>query len=165
MLAPVLLPDAQFIQFNHLTVGVCQVTVFLTAIQLAAECPVCAQRSHSVHSRYSRTVADLPWAGVPVRLQLNVRKFFCRNNACGRTIFTERLPTVVGPWARRSLRLADQQHWLGLAVGAATAARAGERLGLPASADTMLRLFHHHPVPARPTPRSLGVDDWAWRKG
>jgi transposase len=29
----------------------------------------------------------------------------------------------------------------------------------------MLRLVRHHTLPVRPTPRILGVDDWAWRKG
>lgn len=29
----------------------------------------------------------------------------------------------------------------------------------------MLRLVHHYPLPARPTPRILGIHDWAWRKG
>jgi hypothetical protein len=41
-----------------------------------------------------------------VRLQLRVRKWFCRNRHCHRRIFTERLPTVAVPWARRTLRLA-----------------------------------------------------------
>src|SRR5437588_13018738 len=39
--------------------------------------------------------------------QLRVRKFFCDHPACPRQIFTERLPTVAAPWARRTLRLAQ----------------------------------------------------------
>ena len=54
------------------------------------------------------TLADLPWAAYRVRLQLRVRKWFCRNPCCGRRIFTERLPTVAAPWARRTLRLAQR---------------------------------------------------------
>ena len=53
-------------------------------------------------------LADLPWAHYRVRLQLRVRKGFCRNRHCPRPIFTERLPTVVAPWARRTLRLAHR---------------------------------------------------------
>jgi transposase len=52
-----------------------------------------------------RTLADLPWAAYRVRLQLRVRKWFCGNRRCRRRIFTERLPTVAAPWARRTLRL------------------------------------------------------------
>jgi transposase len=100
-----------------------------------------------------------------VRLQLRVRRFFCRNRHCDRTIFTERLPTVVAPWARRSLRLAEHQRRLGLDFGGKAASRAATRLGLPASADTVLREVRRAPRVTPATPRVLGVDDWAWRKG
>lgn len=165
MLARLLLPDARLLRLDQLTVEENRITIHLTTTEPAGVCPVCAESSGRIHSRYSRTVADLPWAGVPVRLRLRVRKFFCRNTCCSRTVFTERLPTVVAPWGRRSQRLADAQRWLGLAVGGTVAARTGERLGLCASPDTVLRLVHRHAPPARPTPRILGVDDWAWRKG
>jgi transposase len=36
---------------------------------------------------------------------------------------------------------------------------------MPASADTMLRIVRAGTTPNSPTPRVLGVDDWAWRKG
>lgn len=36
---------------------------------------------------------------------------------------------------------------------------------MPASADTMLRIVRAETPPVGPTPRVLGVDDWAWRKG
>ena len=37
-----------------------------------------------------------------MRLQLHTRKFFCRNPRCQRSIFTERLPQLVHPYARRT---------------------------------------------------------------
>lgn len=165
MLPTLLLPDANVLQLDLLTVDEHKITVTMTALQTAAECPTCTHRSCRVHSHYRRTVADLPWAGVPVQLQLQVRKFFCRNEACAQSIFTERLPTIVAPWARRSLRLTTQQRQLGLALGGQAGARAGQCLGLPASRDTLLRLVRRGAVPARPTPRVLGVDDWARQKG
>ena len=36
---------------------------------------------------------------------------------------------------------------------------------MPTSPDTLLRLVHRHPLPELPTPRVLGVDDWAWKRG
>jgi transposase len=36
---------------------------------------------------------------------------------------------------------------------------------MPTSPDTVLRLIHRHPEPLVVTPRVLGIDDWAWRKG
>jgi len=84
-------------------------------------CPLCQCRSERIHSRYVRLVADLPWA---VRLELHVRRFFCQNKACRRQIFTERLPNVVAPYARRTLRLTDLFTLIGFALGG----DAGKRL-------------------------------------
>ena len=41
-----------------------------------ARCPVCSTRSARVHSHYTRTLADLPWQGVPVTVRLRVRGSF-----------------------------------------------------------------------------------------
>lgn len=67
-----------------------------------APCPVCGKRSGRVHSRYTRTLADLPWQGVPVSVRLRVRRFFCDQRACDRAIFAEPCPasllvTLAGP--------------------------------------------------------------------
>jgi transposase len=37
-------------------------TLVVTSTARAAPCPECGQASHRHHSRYWRTVADLPWA-------------------------------------------------------------------------------------------------------
>jgi hypothetical protein len=58
-------------------------------------CPLCGTRSSRVHSWYQRTLLDLPWHGVTMRLELPVRRFFCDTSTCARAIFTERLPEVV----------------------------------------------------------------------
>ena len=36
---------------------------------------------------------------------------------------------------------------------------------IPTSATTLLRMERAEPLPQRPIPRVLGVDDWAFRKG
>ena len=118
-----------------------------------------------VHSRYTRTVADVPWGAYAVRLRLRVRKFFCDNPACPRQIFTERLSTVAAPWARRTLRLAQRLLACGQALGGEAGAWLAVRLGLPSSPATLLRLVQAAPPPPAPAPRILGVDEWAWRRG
>jgi hypothetical protein len=50
-------------------------------------------------------VADLPWHGIAIRLQLHTRKFFCKQQHCSRRIFCERLPGVAATYARHTLRL------------------------------------------------------------
>src|SRR5438034_4996316 len=54
-------------------------------------CPLCAQASSQVHSRYQRTLCDVPCGNRKVVLHLSVRKFFCRNPDCARKIFTEQV--------------------------------------------------------------------------
>ena len=137
----------------------------VTSIQSDPRCPQCSQAATRVHSRYGRTLADLPWADLPVRLQLQVRKFFCDTRDCSRRIFTERLPSVVAPWARRTMRLAARQRHTGLAVGGAAGARLNTHLAQPASRNTVLALIRSTPEADHPTPRVLGVDDWSQRKG
>ena len=108
--------------------------------------------------------ADLPWAAYRVRLQLRVRKWFCDNRHCRRRIFTERLPTVAAPWARRTLRLVQRLVALGVALGGTAGERLGRQWDLAVSRNTLLRVLRRLPVPSLPTPTVLGVDDFALRK-
>jgi transposase len=139
------------------------VTLHVTSTQRLVPCPVCAVFTARVHSRYTRTLADLPWGVARVRWQLRVRKFMCANGQCPRRIFTERLPDVVEPWARRTRRLAAWLLAIGLALGGAAGVRLSRRLGCLLSRQTLLRLIRHLPFAGDCTPRVLGVDDFALR--
>lgn len=131
-----------------------------------SQCPACGTASHRVHSRYERKLADLPWEGLPVVISLRTRKFFCDADRCQRKIFTERLPGTVVRYARRSCRSSEALKWLTLALGGRAGTRLGCRLGLLASRSSLLRELHHQAAAMPPTsPRVLGIDDWAWRKG
>jgi transposase len=132
--------------------------------QTNAPCPLCATPARRIHSDYGRTLADLPWAQYRVCLQLRVRKWFCRNRTCRRRIFTERLPTIAAPWARRTLRLAQRLGALGVALGGTAGMQLGHQWDLAVSRHTLLRLLRKLSLPALPTPRVLGVDDFALRK-
>lgn len=124
-------------------------------------CPACHQESLAVHSQYTRSVADVPWGGYVVRLFLHVRKFFCRMEACRRHIFTERLPTIVAPYARTTIRLHETLRLLAFALGGEAGARLSARLGMMTSPATLLARIRHTPVSLHSTPTVLGVDDWA----
>jgi transposase len=142
-----------------------QITLRVQSTQTRAPCPLCATPAQRIHSDYGRTLADLPWAQYRVYLQLRVRKWFCRNRSCPRRIFTERLPTVAAPWARRTLRLAQRLLALGVALGGKAGVRLGHAWDVRVSRNTLLRLLRRQPEPEAPTPTVLGVDDWALRKG
>jgi transposase len=119
-----------------------------------------------VHSHYQRRPSDLPWEGLPVRIQLNVRRFFCDGADCGQRIFTERLPKTVERYARRTCRLNAVLVEMALALGGTAASRLARQLGILASDSTFLRQLRRKGVAiSARAPRVLGIDDWAWRKG
>ncbi len=146
------------------------ITVVVHAKQKKPCCPKCGQPSVSLHSHYRRAVSDLPWHNVAVKLQLNTRKFRCRNELCSGKIFCERLPEVVETHARKSCRLDSALTWLALALGGEAGARTAQRLQIETSGDTLLRMIRRATLPppsisAVANPKVIGVDDWAWRKG
>ncbi|GHO85937.1 ISL3 family transposase [Dictyobacter formicarum] len=160
-----LLPDPTCLHLTHLKTSPKMITVVVTTTASQARCPVCQSLSGHVHSRYVRTVADLPWMGWEVRLEIHTRRFFCLNLACPRQIFTERLPSVVAPYAHRTTRLADVFTLIGFAIGGEAGKRVIAGMGLVTSPDTLLRLIQAAPEISHATPRVLGVDDWSFRRG
>ena len=139
-------------------------TVALTSRSRPPPCPLCSRRARRTRSWYERALADLPWGEHAVAVRLRVRRLLCDNARCQRRIFTERLPGVVAPWARKTARLSGRLTAMGLALGGAAGARLGCRMGLAASRSTLLRLVRRTPTPPDTTPMALGVDDWALRK-
>ncbi len=130
-------------------------------------CPVCSQASQHRHSTYRRTLADVPWNRVSVRIHLQARKFFCDNPTCRRHIFTEPLPDLADRYARQTKRLQGVLYSLGYALGGEAGARMAICLGLVVSPDTLLSCLRRVSQGAQPasTPvRVVGVDDWAFRR-
>ncbi|HEY5868166.1 MAG TPA: ISL3 family transposase, partial [Candidatus Tectomicrobia bacterium] len=161
-----MLPETTTLRLTacHIDHTAAQITLLVCATQTSVSCPLCALPARRIHSRYTRTLADLPWADYHVRLQLCVRKWFCGNRACRRRIFTERLPTITAPWARCTRRLAQRLVAVGLALGGKAGVSLSQRWGLTVSRNTLLRLLRRQPAPSFPTPTVLGVDDFALRK-
>lgn len=118
-----------------------------------------------VHSRYVRTVTDLPWAGIRVRLQITVRRFFCDNAICSRHIFAERLGEALPAFARRTTRLTKALCTIAFTAGGEGGARLAQAQAMPASPRTLLRLLESSLLPATSPPRVVGLDEWAWKKG
>ncbi len=139
------------------------VTVFISTNESAARCPQCGYSSRRVHSRYRRTLADLPWGGVPVRFYIQVRKLYCDNSNCRRKIFAECLE-VAHRYARRTNQQRGALEDIGLALGGEAGVRLAVGLGLRTSPDTVLR-FTKQATGMRDEPvRVLGIDDWCWRR-
>jgi hypothetical protein len=62
---------------------------------------LCQSISAKIHSRYGRTIGDLPVSGKTAKVKLQVRKFFCENTGCSRKIFTERFKEQLNTYSRR----------------------------------------------------------------
>jgi len=162
-----LLPDSDFIEFSEAVLNESNGQIVCTAAttQITAACPICGQPAVRIHSNYRRRLADLPWAGIPVQIWLQVRRFFCKNSVCQRKIFCERIPTLAAPWARRTQRMADAQRAIGLTAGGSGGARLCAALAMDAGIDLLLALIRNVELSEPATPQVLGVDDWAKRKG
>jgi transposase len=96
---------------------------------------------------------------------IQVCKFFCDNPACTRRIFTERIPEVATPWARKTMRLMQKIQAIGLALGGAAGARLAAQLGIFVCGSTLLNHLKKLTLREFEVPKILGVDDFAFRKG
>ena len=153
------------LRIDALLVGDDGITIRVTAETAEARCPLCGEPAERVHSRVTRALADVPWAGVVVRLWVQVRKFFCDNPTCPRRIFRERLDGIAAVAARRTDRQRAALLRIAVGNGGEAGARLAAELGYRVSPDTLLRLLRTAPEADLPTPAVLGVDDWAIHKG
>jgi|SRR5690348_764373 transposase len=128
-------------------------------------CPCCGERSSRVHSHHLRTVADSPAHGQTIELKIRLRRFFCDSPDCPQKTFAEQMPDLMHRRSRKTRRLIGSLEAIALALGAEAGARLAQKLSIPVSPDTLLRLIRNIPATAAPTPRVLGVDDWSFKSG
>ena len=125
---------------------------------------------YAVHIASQRVLANASGQsaqGAPVIITARLARWRCRNQRCDRRIFTERLPGLAAPFARRTARLAGIVRLLGHSAGGRPSERLMRRLGMPVSDTTILRSLKEH-ARARSDNGAVhvaGIDDWAWRKG
>jgi transposase len=137
----------------------------LSSTQSSAACPSCSSLSARVHSRYVRTLMDLPCQERAVVLRVQVRRFFCLATACAHQTFAERFPTLAPAYARRTHRQLQRLCQIAFALGGRPGARLLKQQAMPTSFSTLLRLIRHSAAPRFPSPHILGIDDFALKKG
>jgi len=152
------------LDLKTLSIEAGEVPIFASSCESRARCPLYDHDSSRTHSRYLRTVSDLPWHGVSVTLEVRVRRFFCDEPSCGRRIFCERLPEVAA-YARKTVRLEEALLAIALELGGRAGARLALELGIVAACDPLLRRIKGAPLPEVGKVRVLGVDDFAFKKG
>jgi transposase len=164
LLHPALFFDSRRLNLRRIVGLGRSLTVVLQSTATTA-CPLCGQFSTRPHSRYVRKLADLPCHDQPVRIHLEVRRFFCASDDCPRRIFAERLPALAVARARTTVRLHKAHCNLSLALGEDAGAGLTVKLSMGTNADTLMRRIRQAPLPQQAAVRVLGVDDWAFRKG
>jgi transposase len=165
MLIDILWPAEFHLRINAIIASDDRVIISARGMQDRVCCPNCQQPSERINSHYRRYPADLPCGGYAIQLNMTVPRFFCDNETCPRQTFAALFPQMLRPYARRTNRLINQQQQVGFAVGGESGCRLAEGLGIATSADTLIRLVRSFSERTVETPRVLGVDDWAKRKG
>jgi transposase len=162
-----LLPGFNLLRLEHEAIDTDQhhLTLNVSSTQTLVQCPLCAYPTTRIHSRYERTLLDLPCVNYSLTLVMQVCKFFCDNSDCIRRVFTERIPEVTVPWARKTGRLGERLQKIGLALGGAAGARLCHQIGIAACGSTLLNHLKKLSLPKFAVPKILGVDDFAFRKG
>lgn len=162
-MVPALTPSPRLIQCIRVTAEGIELDVAGTGT--SGRCPDCTTSSTSVHDHYYRCPRALPWRGHPVRLRVQVRRFRCLHPLGPRRTFAEDVGDQLPPRVQRSATATSLLREVALAVGGATGARLACASGLPVSPDTLLRLIRTTSPQPIATPRVLGVDDLARRRG
>lgn len=162
-----LLPDSSVLSLDEYQLDhqAQHLTLHISSSQTTVQCPLCGGSTGRIHSHYERTLADLPCVDFGLTLLIHVSKFFCVNPECRRRIFTERLPGVAAPWARKTARLVHRLQKIGLALGGAAGARLGAQLDYVSCGSTLLNQLQQLSLPPFEVPKVVGVDDFAFRKG
>lgn len=158
-------PKFPGLRLENIAIDAESVSLSVASTRPWAVCPICKNTSGRLHSHYLRSVSDLPWGGRSVRPSLKARRFRCPEPSCTRSMFAERLPSVVEPHARKTARLQEILLLVGFALGGEAGARLAARLGTKASPSTLLRRLHCAALPPFPPPEVIGVDDFALSKG
>jgi transposase len=140
-------------------------TCSFTRRRRARRAQFCGLWSEAFLSSYQRSIADLPLADRQVVVRLNVRRFRCRESSCPRKTFVEQVPMLAARYARRTRRLRSDLEFIGLALGGRPGSRLSRRQQKPTSRTTLLRLVRALPELPVDTPRELGVDEFAFRRG
>jgi hypothetical protein len=129
--------------------------ITIGATSANSPCPSCGVDSGRAHSRYPRSLADLPIAGQRAVLVLLARRFRCEAVLCGRRIFAERLDGARSPpWTLRSLRQRSKVSCPGGSGSSSSGCWTSRSLGPSNGQGSVSRPL---PAPDRPQARFSGT--------
>lgn len=74
----------------------------------SVKCRYCGESSNTIHSRYIRSISDLPIQNYQVKLILTIPKYFCKNEKCSHKTFAYPISFA----RRNSLRTERLDHYI-----------------------------------------------------
>ncbi len=160
-----LLPLPDGLEISAVSTTEQDLQIWVISHRVSSICPRCSQPSQAIHSYYRRKPLELPCTGQTVRLELSVKKFFCREKTCLQKIFTERLPEFIEPSSRLTSRLRTIVQAIAGAFNAQGGARLGAQLGIRLSRMTYLRSLLRFSISPVEQVKHVGIDDFAWKRG
>ena len=105
-----------------------------------SKCKYCGTESHSVHSRYIRTLSDLPIQDYQAKLVITVPKFFCTNERCHYKTFAYPIPFAATN-SLRTKRLDNYIYRVGMKNSSLEAEKQISDSHVSVSNNTILRII------------------------
>lgn len=164
-LLPALFPHLAAVQVEKVTHDGNGLLISARAKNTEACCAGCGTLSSRIHSRYRRHLQDVTCGQAPVTIDLEVRRWFCVNPDCLVGTFVEQVTGLAPPYARRTPALQRLLEHIALALAGRAGARLAARLGLTASRSLLIRLIRALPDPEIGPITTVGVDEFAKRRG
>lgn len=115
-------------------------SINLERINKSAICPCCGKKSTNIHSRYGRTIKDLPIQEYKVVLNIETKIFFCKNKKCNTNTFSEKFDFIENHarmTTRIKTRIVDDAKGMSARVAKTTLNNGLVKI----SDDTILRLL------------------------
>lgn len=158
------MPQFAAVTVDSIEAGEDVVTFRVRAKASDAACSGCRRRSWRVHARYQRQLADLPLGGLQARVIAGIRRFKCANPRCPQATFSEQIPGLTTPFARRTPPLTAALARVALSLAGRPGARLSADLAMPCCRDVLIRLIRAQPLSPADRIEVLGVDDFAVRR-
>lgn len=140
--------------------------IWMKSMKHSHHCPKCGLEMTTYHGTYERTVQDLPIFQKRVTLCITAYEYYCGNETCEKVTFSEDYEGFVGRCGRMTSRLEVFIRMLALETNCEGAAAICKEMGIQVSGDTIIRMLRKlSDAPAIPCSDTVGVDDFAYRKG
>lgn len=138
--------------------------IYCQVNEVTAKCKYCGQESNKIHSRYLRTISDLPIQNYQVKLVITVPKYFCCNDECPHKTFAYSFDFIEKN-SIRTKRLNDYIYQVALKNSSLDAKKQISSSHVQVSNNTVLRILKKkEKITVNYNASNIGIDDFAFLK-